>query len=79
VSGTAVIGFTSLGRAGTDLLDATPVVGSGSVAVSGAIYREALLTLNPAERLGCEQMGGYGPLKAHPFFAGSSVFHLFLH
>lgn len=26
--------------------------------------------LNPAERLGCEEMGGYGPLKSHPFFEG---------
>ena len=26
--------------------------------------------LNPAERLGCEEKGGYGPLKAHPFFEG---------
>jgi hypothetical protein len=46
VSGTALIGFTSLGRTGTGLLDAEPLTTSGSVQVSGAIYREALLTLN---------------------------------
>ena len=26
--------------------------------------------VDPTKRLGCEEMGGYGPLKAHPFFAG---------
>uniref|UniRef100_A0A8C3VB32 3-phosphoinositide-dependent protein kinase 1 n=1 Tax=Catharus ustulatus TaxID=91951 RepID=A0A8C3VB32_CATUS len=29
---------------------------------------EKLLVLDAANRLGCEEMGGYGPLKAHPFF-----------
>ncbi|KAM4698195.1 LOW QUALITY PROTEIN: 3-phosphoinositide-dependent protein kinase 1 [Rhinophrynus dorsalis] len=29
---------------------------------------EKLLVLDPTKRLGCEDMGGYGPLKAHPFF-----------
>ena len=32
---------------------------------------EKLLKLNPNERLGCDAMGGYGPLKAHPFFKGA--------
>ncbi len=26
--------------------------------------------LNPAERLGCEELGGFSKLKAHPFFEG---------
>ena len=26
--------------------------------------------LDPTKRLGCDEMGGYGPLKAHPFFEG---------
>ncbi|XP_018089867.1 3-phosphoinositide dependent protein kinase 1 L homeolog isoform X1 [Xenopus laevis] len=29
---------------------------------------EKLLVLDPTKRLGCEGFGGYGPLKAHPFF-----------
>ncbi|XP_061455149.1 3-phosphoinositide-dependent protein kinase 1 isoform X1 [Rhineura floridana] len=29
---------------------------------------EKLLVLDAAKRLGCEEMGGCGPLKAHPFF-----------
>uniref|UniRef100_A0A8C9S4F2 3-phosphoinositide-dependent protein kinase 1 n=1 Tax=Scleropages formosus TaxID=113540 RepID=A0A8C9S4F2_SCLFO len=29
---------------------------------------EQLLSLDPTKRLGCEEMGGYNPLKAHPFF-----------
>ncbi|KAK7919750.1 hypothetical protein WMY93_011034 [Mugilogobius chulae] len=29
---------------------------------------EKLLSLDPSKRLGCEEMGGYGPLKQHPFF-----------
>ncbi|XP_040445595.1 3-phosphoinositide-dependent protein kinase 1 isoform X2 [Falco naumanni] len=29
---------------------------------------EKLLVLDATNRLGCEEMGGYGPLKAHPFF-----------
>ncbi|KAM8960421.1 3-phosphoinositide-dependent protein kinase 1 [Pelodytes ibericus] len=29
---------------------------------------EKLLVLDPIRRLGCEDRGGYGPLKAHPFF-----------
>ncbi|XP_040295298.1 3-phosphoinositide-dependent protein kinase 1 [Bufo bufo] len=31
---------------------------------------EKLLVLDPTKRLGCEEMGGYGPLKAHSFFDG---------
>ncbi|KAM3915788.1 3-phosphoinositide-dependent protein kinase 1 [Leptodactylus fuscus] len=31
---------------------------------------EKLLVLEPIKRLGCEEMGGYGPLKAHSFFDG---------
>ncbi|KAM9774034.1 3-phosphoinositide-dependent protein kinase 1 isoform 2-T2 [Syngnathus typhle] len=27
-----------------------------------------LLSLDPSNRLGCEEMGGYDPLKQHPFF-----------
>uniref|UniRef100_A0A673C966 3-phosphoinositide-dependent protein kinase 1 n=1 Tax=Sphaeramia orbicularis TaxID=375764 RepID=A0A673C966_9TELE len=27
-----------------------------------------LLSLDPSKRLGCEEMGGYDPLKQHPFF-----------
>ncbi|KAK3091128.1 hypothetical protein FSP39_017304 [Pinctada imbricata] len=29
---------------------------------------EKLLVINPEGRLGCEEMGGYEPLKSHPFF-----------
>ncbi|MED6290733.1 3-phosphoinositide dependent protein kinase-1, partial [Characodon lateralis] len=29
---------------------------------------EQLLSLDPSKRLGCEEMGGYDPLKQHPFF-----------
>ncbi|PNI91385.1 hypothetical protein CK820_G0043537, partial [Pan troglodytes] len=29
---------------------------------------EKLLVLDATKRLGCEEMEGYGPLKAHPFF-----------
>uniref|UniRef100_A0A8C2JIA2 3-phosphoinositide-dependent protein kinase 1 n=1 Tax=Cyprinus carpio TaxID=7962 RepID=A0A8C2JIA2_CYPCA len=29
---------------------------------------EQLLSLEPCKRIGCEEMGGYGPLKSHPFF-----------
>ncbi|KAA0704467.1 3-phosphoinositide-dependent protein kinase 1 [Triplophysa tibetana] len=29
---------------------------------------EQLLSLDPCKRIGCEEMGGYGPLKSHPFF-----------
>ncbi|XP_038618467.1 3-phosphoinositide-dependent protein kinase 1 [Tachyglossus aculeatus] len=29
---------------------------------------EKLLVLDSTKRLGCEEMGAYGPLKAHPFF-----------
>ncbi|KAM6423611.1 3-phosphoinositide-dependent protein kinase 1 isoform 2-T2 [Liasis olivaceus] len=29
---------------------------------------EKLLVLDATKRLGCEEMGGYDPLKAHPFF-----------
>uniref|UniRef100_A0AAX7TFI1 3-phosphoinositide-dependent protein kinase 1 n=1 Tax=Astatotilapia calliptera TaxID=8154 RepID=A0AAX7TFI1_ASTCA len=29
---------------------------------------ERLLSLDPTKRLGCEEMGGYEPLKQHPFF-----------
>ncbi|XP_018421310.1 PREDICTED: 3-phosphoinositide-dependent protein kinase 1 [Nanorana parkeri] len=31
---------------------------------------EKLLVLDPTKRLGCEEMGGYDPLKAHSFFDG---------
>ncbi|XP_076865384.1 3-phosphoinositide-dependent protein kinase 1a isoform X2 [Brachyhypopomus gauderio] len=33
---------------------------------------EKLLCLDPAHRLGCEEMGGYGLLRAHVFFEGIS-------
>ncbi|XP_043957611.1 3-phosphoinositide-dependent protein kinase 1-like isoform X3 [Gambusia affinis] len=29
---------------------------------------EQLLSLDPSKRLGCEEMGGYDPLRQHPFF-----------
>ncbi|XP_028670296.1 3-phosphoinositide-dependent protein kinase 1-like [Erpetoichthys calabaricus] len=29
---------------------------------------QQLLSLDPTKRLGCEEMGGYKPLRAHPFF-----------
>ncbi|MGH0140514.1 UNVERIFIED_CONTAM: hypothetical protein FKN15_037248 [Acipenser sinensis] len=29
---------------------------------------EQLLSLEPSKRIGCDEMGGYEPLKAHPFF-----------
>ncbi|RXM32385.1 3-phosphoinositide-dependent protein kinase 1 [Acipenser ruthenus] len=29
---------------------------------------ERLLSLEPSKRIGCDEMGGYEPLKAHPFF-----------
>ncbi|XP_075686445.1 3-phosphoinositide-dependent protein kinase 1 [Rhinoderma darwinii] len=38
---------------------------------------EKLLVLDPTKRLGCEEMGGYGPLKAHSFFDGIT-WHLHL-
>uniref|UniRef100_A0A8C5QWK7 3-phosphoinositide-dependent protein kinase 1 n=1 Tax=Leptobrachium leishanense TaxID=445787 RepID=A0A8C5QWK7_9ANUR len=31
---------------------------------------EKLLVLDPTKRLGCEEMGGFGPFKAHSFFEG---------
>lgn len=31
---------------------------------------EKLLVIDPTKRLGCEEMGGFGPLKSHPFFEG---------
>ncbi|KAM9305193.1 3-phosphoinositide-dependent protein kinase 1 [Gastrophryne carolinensis] len=31
---------------------------------------EKLLVLDPTKRLGCEEFGGFGPLKAQPFFDG---------
>ncbi|KAL3876578.1 hypothetical protein ACJMK2_034412 [Sinanodonta woodiana] len=31
---------------------------------------EKLLVLDPTKRLGCEEMGGYGTLKAHKYFEG---------
>uniref|UniRef100_A0A8C9KK21 3-phosphoinositide-dependent protein kinase 1 n=1 Tax=Panthera tigris altaica TaxID=74533 RepID=A0A8C9KK21_PANTA len=33
---------------------------------------EKLLVLDATKRLGCEEMGGYGPLQAHPFFESIS-------
>ncbi|KAM8999736.1 3-phosphoinositide-dependent protein kinase 1-like [Sarcophilus harrisii] len=39
---------------------------------------EKLLVLDPRNRLGCEEMGGYGPLKAHPIFENVSWDHLHL-
>uniref|UniRef100_A0A667YL30 3-phosphoinositide-dependent protein kinase 1 n=1 Tax=Myripristis murdjan TaxID=586833 RepID=A0A667YL30_9TELE len=29
---------------------------------------EQLLSLDPSKRIGCEEMGGYDPLRQHPFF-----------
>ncbi|XP_075421658.1 3-phosphoinositide-dependent protein kinase 1 isoform X2 [Ascaphus truei] len=29
---------------------------------------EKILVLDPIQRLGCEEFGGFGPLEAHPFF-----------
>uniref|UniRef100_A0A8C7HAV8 3-phosphoinositide-dependent protein kinase 1 n=1 Tax=Oncorhynchus kisutch TaxID=8019 RepID=A0A8C7HAV8_ONCKI len=29
---------------------------------------EQLLSLDPSKRIGCEEMGGYDPLRGHPFF-----------
>ncbi|TRY94865.1 hypothetical protein DNTS_026283, partial [Danionella cerebrum] len=29
---------------------------------------EQLLSLDPCKRIGCDEMGGYGPLRSHPFF-----------
>ena len=29
-----------------------------------------LQVIDPTKRLGCEELGGYGPLKEHPFFKG---------
>ncbi|KAL6457252.1 hypothetical protein MHYP_G00342150 [Metynnis hypsauchen] len=39
---------------------------------------EKLLCLDPTKRLGCEEMGGYNPLKVHPFFEGISWENLHL-
>uniref|UniRef100_A0A6Q2XVI4 3-phosphoinositide-dependent protein kinase 1 n=1 Tax=Esox lucius TaxID=8010 RepID=A0A6Q2XVI4_ESOLU len=33
---------------------------------------ERLLLLDPSKRIGCEEMGGYAPLKGHPFFESIS-------
>uniref|UniRef100_A0A8B9JBW3 non-specific serine/threonine protein kinase n=1 Tax=Astyanax mexicanus TaxID=7994 RepID=A0A8B9JBW3_ASTMX len=33
---------------------------------------EQLLLLDPCKRIGCEEMGGYEPLKSHPFFESIS-------
>ncbi|KAK3571771.1 hypothetical protein QTP86_018702, partial [Hemibagrus guttatus] len=33
---------------------------------------EQLLLLDPCKRIGCEEMGGYKPLKSHPFFESIS-------
>lgn len=35
--------------------------------------------LDPAKRIGCEEMGGYEPLKSHPFFESVSWGDLHLH
>ena len=37
---------------------------------AGEMLTRELIVRDPAARLGCEARGGYGPLKAHPFFAG---------
>ncbi|KAI0215162.1 3-phosphoinositide-dependent protein kinase 1 [Lamellibrachia satsuma] len=37
---------------------------------------EKLLVLDPTNRLGCKEMKGYGPLKAHPFFTDTDWEHL---
>ncbi|XP_019397348.1 PREDICTED: 3-phosphoinositide-dependent protein kinase 1 isoform X2 [Crocodylus porosus] len=39
---------------------------------------EKLLVLDATKRLGCEEMGGYEPLKAHPFFESVSWENLHL-
>ncbi|XP_019368354.1 PREDICTED: 3-phosphoinositide-dependent protein kinase 1 isoform X2 [Gavialis gangeticus] len=39
---------------------------------------EKLLVLDATKRLGCEEMGGYEPLKAHPFFESISWENLHL-
>ncbi|KAK3511559.1 hypothetical protein QTP70_010712 [Hemibagrus guttatus] len=39
---------------------------------------EKLLCSDPANRLGCEEMGGYNPLKAHAFFESISWENLHL-
>ncbi|XP_036422693.1 3-phosphoinositide-dependent protein kinase 1a [Colossoma macropomum] len=39
---------------------------------------EKLLCLDPTRRLGCEEMGGYNPLKVHPFFEGAAWENLHL-
>ncbi|KAG5262732.1 hypothetical protein AALO_G00278260 [Alosa alosa] len=33
---------------------------------------ERLLSLDPAKRIGCEEMGGYEPIRSHPFFESVS-------
>ncbi|XP_029383403.1 3-phosphoinositide-dependent protein kinase 1 isoform X2 [Echeneis naucrates] len=37
-----------------------------------------LLSLDPSKRIGCEEMGGYSPLKQHPFFDTISWSDLYL-
>lgn len=36
---------------------------------------QKLLVLDPTKRLGSPEMGGFGPLKAHPFFDGRPRWH----
>ncbi|XP_048762659.1 3-phosphoinositide-dependent protein kinase 1-like [Ostrea edulis] len=37
---------------------------------------EKLLVLNPEQRLGCEEMGGFEKLKLHPFYEGIDFDHI---
>jgi autotransporter-associated beta strand protein len=69
VSGTVVVGFTSLGQIGTGLAAVSPLVGSGSVQVSGTIYREAVLTLNGTDAASVD----LGRVHAGGSFAAGSL------
>lgn len=37
---------------------------------------EKLLVLDPEQRLGCEEMGGFEKLKSHPFYEGIDFEHI---
>ncbi|RFC44792.1 MAG: Autotransporter beta-domain-containing protein, partial [Verrucomicrobia bacterium] len=59
VNGSAAVAFTSRGRSGTGLLDTTPLVGSGTIQITGSIYRLAVgsLTSGTHVNMGAIRLG----------------------